>query len=47
MQQEKLTTSRGQRSERVGLVISNKMDRTVVVRVDRTFRDPKYEKSHH
>ncbi len=44
MQQEKLTTSRGQRSERVGLVISNKMDRTVVVRVDRTFRDPKYEK---
>ncbi len=44
MQQEKLTTSRGQRSERVGLVISNKMDKTVVVKVDRTFRDPKYEK---
>ncbi len=44
MQQEKHSTSRGQRSERVGLVISNKMDKTVIVRVDRTYRDPRYEK---
>lgn len=35
---------RGNRSERIGLVISNKMDKTVVVRVDKTFRDPKYQK---
>ncbi|MCH9634661.1 MAG: hypothetical protein S4CHLAM7_14140 [Chlamydiae bacterium] len=44
MQQEAVQTERGQRSQRVGLVISNKMDKTVVVRVDKTFRDPKYEK---
>lgn len=35
---------RGKRPEREGVVISNKMDKTVVVRVDKTFREPKYQK---
>ena len=38
------TKERGQRSERVGLVVSDKMEKTVVVRVDRTYRDPIYQK---
>ncbi len=36
--------ARGQRKERVGEVISNKMAKTIVVRVERRFAHPKYKK---
>lgn len=32
------------RKVRVGIVVSDKMQKTVTVRVDRTFRHPEYEK---
>lgn len=35
---------RNKRKARQGVVISNKMDKTVVVRVDTTKRHPKYQK---
>jgi len=35
---------RGRRKTRVGTVVSNKMAKTVVVRVERTFRHPFYDK---
>ncbi len=35
---------RGNRKKRIGLVVSNKMDKTVVVVVERRFRDPMYKK---
>jgi small subunit ribosomal protein S17 len=35
---------RGLRKERVGKVVSNKMNSTVVVRIDRTFAHPLYKK---
>ncbi len=35
---------RGQRKERVGEVISNKMAKTIVVRVQRRFPHPRYKK---
>ena len=35
---------RGQRKERVGTVVSNKMQKTVVVKVEYTMRHPRYEK---
>ncbi len=38
------STSRDVRKERVGYVISDKMDKTVVVLVDRRVRHPKFEK---
>src|SRR5258708_11787920 len=37
-------TDRGQRKERVGEVISNKMTKTIVVRVERRFPHPRYKK---
>src|SRR5437868_6839717 len=37
-------TARGNRKERVGEVISNKMTKTIVVRVERRFPHPKYKK---
>jgi small subunit ribosomal protein S17 len=37
-------TDRGHRKERLGEVISNKMAKTIVVRVERRFRHPKYKK---
>lgn len=37
-------TKRGLRKGRVGTVISDKMDKSIVVRVDRTYRHPVYEK---
>jgi small subunit ribosomal protein S17 len=40
--QEQLT--KGKRKVKQGVVVSNKMTHTVVVRVDRTMRHPKYEK---
>lgn len=35
---------RGHRKERLGEVISNKMTKTIVVRVERRFRHPKFKK---
>src|ERR1700678_113673 len=37
-------TKRGNRKERVGEVISNKMTKTIVVRVERRFPHPRYKK---
>jgi len=34
----------GIRKKRIGVVVSNKMDKTVVVRVERRFMDPRYKK---
>jgi small subunit ribosomal protein S17 len=39
-----LETARGHRKERVGEVISNKMAKTIVVRVQRRFPHPKFKK---
>src|SRR2546426_977838 len=36
--------ARGKRKERVGEVISNKMAKTIIVRVERRFPHPKYKK---
>jgi small subunit ribosomal protein S17 len=41
---ESPTTERGQRKERRGVVVSDKMDKTVVVRVDIVKSHPKYKK---
>jgi len=38
------TVDRGNRKERVGEVISNKMTKTIIVRVERRFPHPKYKK---
>lgn len=38
------STTRGQRKERLGEVISNKMAKTIVVRVQRRFQHPRYKK---
>ena len=35
---------RGQRAERIGIVSSDKMQKTIVVRVDRLVRHPKYRR---
>src|SRR4051794_35153454 len=37
-------SDRGHRKERLGEVISNKMAKTIVVRVERRFRHPKFKK---
>jgi small subunit ribosomal protein S17 len=37
-------TIRGHRKERVGEVISNKMDKTIVVRVERRYPHPRWRK---
>jgi len=36
--------ARGRRKERVGEVVSDKMDKTIVVRVERRFAHPRYKK---
>ena len=36
--------ARGHRKERVGEVVSDKMDKTIVVRVERRFAHPRYKK---
>src|SRR6266581_3444184 len=41
---ENTVKPRGKRKERVGEVISNKMTKTIVVRVERRFPHPKYKK---
>ena len=38
------STDRGNRKERIGEVISNKMAKTIVVRVERRFAHPKFKK---
>src|SRR6478735_7645591 len=38
------TQNRTHRKERTGEVISDKMDKTIVVRVERRFRHPKFKK---
>ena len=38
------TTNRGHRKERMGEVISNKMTKTIVVRVERRLPHPKFRK---
>ena len=38
------TAARGSRKERLGKVISNKMTKTIVVRVERRFQHPTYKK---
>ena len=37
-------TARGHRKERVGQVLSNRMNKTIVVRVQRRFPHPRFEK---
>lgn len=39
-----IKSDRGHRKERVGEVISNKMTKTIVVRVERRFPHPRYKK---
>lgn len=42
--QEIAVSQRGQRKEKSGVVLSDKMDKTVVVNVETTFRHPRYQK---
>jgi small subunit ribosomal protein S17 len=39
-----MTTERGSRKTRVGIVVSDKMDKTVVVKVDQLVKHPIYKK---
>src|SRR3954466_14114627 len=41
---ESTATGRGNRKERVGEVISNKMAKTIIVRVERRFPHPRFKK---
>ena len=43
-QQTQATVERGTRKERVGEVLSNKMNKTIVVRVERRFPHPRFKK---
>ena len=38
------TVKRGNRKENIGIVVSNKMEKTVTVEVSRKMRHPKYQK---
>ena len=38
------SVQRGRRKERVGDVVSDKMNKTIVVRVERRFRHPRFKK---
>jgi small subunit ribosomal protein S17 len=40
-----VTNERGRRKVRTGVVVSDGMDKTVVVRIDRAFRHPLYGKT--
>ncbi len=44
VEETKNLDARGHRKERVGEVISNKMAKTIVVRVERRFPHPKFKK---
>ena len=39
------STGRARRKFRTGVVVSDKMDKTVLVRIDRSFRHPLYQKT--
>jgi small subunit ribosomal protein S17 len=39
------TTDRGRRKVRTGVVVSDGMDKTVMVRIDRQVKHPRYEKT--
>ncbi len=39
-----IMAERGHRKERTGLVVSNKMDKTIAVQIDRSFPHPLYKK---
>lgn len=39
------TVNRARRKVRVGIVVSSKMDKTIVVRIDRTMKHPLYLKT--
>ena len=39
-----MAKERGSRKVRIGIVVSDKMDKTVVVRVDQTIKHPTYKK---
>ena len=39
------TIERGHRKERTGLVVSNKMDKTIAVQIDRSYAHPLYKKA--
>ena len=39
-----MTTERGNRKTRIGIVVSDKMDKTVVVQVDQLIKHPVYKK---
>ncbi len=41
---EQVQTDRGRRKTRIGMVVSDKMDKTVVVRVERRYAHPLYGK---
>jgi small subunit ribosomal protein S17 len=43
--QEAAERDRGRRKARTGIVVSDGMDKTVVVRIDRAFRHPLYGKT--
>ncbi len=45
MSDEQMTQQRGRRKTRTGVVVSDGMDKTVVVRIDRSFRHPLYDKT--
>ena len=42
--QQQAETARGRRNDKVGTVASDKMEKTVVVRVDRLVKHPKYHR---
>ena len=42
---ETMSTERARRKVRTGVVVSDKMDKTVLVRIDRSFRHPLYQKT--
>lgn len=44
-QQEQATRERGRRKVRTGVVVSDKMEKTVLVRIDRRVRHPLYGKT--
>ena len=44
MSEEQTTLERGARKTRTGMVVSDKMDKTVLVRIDRQMRHPLYGK---
>jgi small subunit ribosomal protein S17 len=43
-EETKILSTRGIRKQRVGEVVSNKMTKTIVVRVERRFPHPQYKK---